>query len=105
MDAAVINVEIVDENGRVVPTACNEVVFAVRGEGRFLGAGNGDPCSHENDKVPRRKAFNGLCQLIVQSSREAGELTVAAESEGLAGDAVVIRSQVSGDRSQEGRQS
>ena len=49
-DAAVVRVEAVDEQGRVVPTAGNLVSFEVAGPGRIIGVGNGDPSSHEPDR-------------------------------------------------------
>ena len=49
-DATVFTVEARDARGRVVPTACNQVTFAIAG-GRILGVGNGDPSCHEPDQV------------------------------------------------------
>ena len=68
-DLAVINVSIVDAQGRPVPTADNKVTFAVNGPGRVIGVGNGDPSCHEPDKASERSAFNGLCMAIVQTKR------------------------------------
>ncbi|MGH9887255.1 MAG: beta-galactosidase, partial [bacterium] len=77
-DVAVITAAVVDANGRVVPVANDEITFEISGAGRLLGVGNGDPSSHESDRGPRRRAFNGLCAAIVQSAREAGTLRVRA---------------------------
>lgn len=82
-DAAIIKVNIVDEDGRVVPNADNEISFMVEGVGEFLGVGNGNPGSHEKDNIPVRRAFNGLCQLLVRTSGKAGVIKVTAQSEGL----------------------
>ncbi len=68
-DAAVINVDVVDENGAVVPTADNEIRFEVTG-GTLLGTGNGNPADHESEKKPVRRAFCGRCQAIVKASDE-----------------------------------
>ena len=48
-DAAVVNVAVVDAQGRVVPTANVAVSFSLGGPGRIIGVGNGDPTSHEPD--------------------------------------------------------
>lgn len=48
-DVAVYTVEIVDAQGRVVPTAGDLVRFELQGPGRLLGVGNGDPSCHEPD--------------------------------------------------------
>jgi beta-galactosidase len=92
-DLAVINVTIVDAQGRPVPTAGNKVAFTVSGPGSIIGVGNGDPSCHEPDKASERSAFNGLCMAIVQSKRgDAGSLSVTVTSAGLAGATVPVTS-------------
>jgi beta-galactosidase len=49
-DVSVITVQVEDDKGRVVPTAGNEISFALDGQGKILGVGNGDPSSHEPDQ-------------------------------------------------------
>jgi beta-galactosidase len=82
-DVSVVAVDIVDSAGRVVPTALDMVSFTVSGAGRLLGVGNGDPSSHESDRGPARRAFNGHCMAIVQSARAPGVLRVEAAASGL----------------------
>ena len=66
----------------MVPTASNTVSFAVSG-GTIIGVGNGDPASHEADKGTQRSLFNGLAQVIVQSTNVPGSITLTATSSGL----------------------
>jgi beta-galactosidase len=82
-DVAIIEVRVLDAEGLVVPTANNQIFFDVRGSGEFLGVGNGNPGSHESDKQPFRRVFNGLCQLLVRSGFDEGEIVVAASATGL----------------------
>ncbi len=82
-DVSVVAVSVVDSQGRVVPVAHNLISFQVSGAGRLIGVGNGDPSSHEADKASQRHAFNGLCVAIVQSTKQAGSITVQATSPGL----------------------
>jgi beta-galactosidase len=92
-DVAVVNVTIVDAQGRPVPTAGNMVTFAVSGPGSVIGVGNGDPSCHEPDKASERSAFNGLCMAIVQSKRgAAGSIAVTVTSEGLEAATVAVTS-------------
>lgn len=49
-DISVITVQVNDSERRFVPTANNEIAFAIEGPGRIIGVGNGDPSSHEPDK-------------------------------------------------------
>jgi len=82
-DLAAVTVQIVDAKGRFVPTANNSITFTVTGAGHLLGVGNGDPSSHESDKSNHRRAFNGLCLALVQSTDQSGRITLAATSPGL----------------------
>lgn len=83
-DVAVVNVSVVDRQGRIVPTADNSIAFEVSDNARIIGVGNGDPASHEPDKGTTRRVFNGLCQVLVQSTTQAGTIRLRAHSQGLA---------------------
>ncbi len=80
---AIIKVSVIDEQGRMVPTADDEISFQIEGAGKFLGTGNGNPGDHDPDKVPHRRAFNGLCQLLVNAIGEAGNIKITATSKNL----------------------
>jgi beta-galactosidase len=95
-------VEVHDAKGRIVPITDNEIAFSVRGAGKLIGTGNGDPTNQTPDKGSSRKAFGGLCMAIVQSTKTAGSITVEASSPGLAPatlavntKAVALRPQIS----------
>jgi beta-galactosidase len=77
-DIAVVKVEALDKDGRPVPTAQNLIGFNISGAGAFLGVGNGDPNCQESDKQPKRSLFNGLAQLILQSTKQPGEIQIEA---------------------------
>jgi beta-galactosidase len=89
-DVAHIVVEIRDEQGRRVPRAENEITFRIEGEGVLIGVDNGDPQSHDDYKANHRKAFDGLCLAIVQSTQKAGQITIGASSPGLGSRSVTI---------------
>ena len=96
-DVAVVTVEVQDQKGRVVPDACPLLTFTLEGNGRFLGAGNGDPmylgADHPKDKDCRQftiPAFNGLAQVLVQSGEEASTITLRCQSEKLQTGSVCI---------------
>jgi beta-galactosidase len=80
-DIAVLRVEVLDKEGRAIPTAHNMISFKMTGEGALIGVGNGDPNCQESDKDPKRSLFNGLAQVIVQSTRTPGTITVEAYCE------------------------
>ena len=77
-DVAVLRVEVLDKEGRAIPTADNLISFKVTGEGALIGVGNGDPNCQESDKEPKRSLFNGLAQVIVQATKTPGLITVEA---------------------------
>lgn len=82
-EVSVVKVSILDSMDRVVPTADNEVVFTIEGEGKIIGVGNGNPSSHEPDKSNMRRAFNGYCLVIVQATEKKGNMRLKASSKGL----------------------
>ena len=81
-DVAVIKVEGLDKDGRLVPIANNRIAFKITGNGALIGVGNGDPNCQESDKAPKRSLFNGFAQVIVQTTREPGEIQIEAHKDG-----------------------
>jgi beta-galactosidase len=83
-DAMPITVQAIDAKGRVVRTANLPVEFELSGKANIIGVDNGDPNCHEPQKGNKRSLYNGLAQLIVQSSEEGiGAVTLVARSPGL----------------------
>ena len=89
-DVAVITVEVQDQKGRLVPDACPMLFFRLEGAGRILGAGNGDPM-YPGEDHPRQNdchtfsipAFNGLAQILIQSSETPSSLVLSCQGEDL----------------------
>jgi beta-galactosidase len=81
-DVAVMKVEVLDKQGRLHPIADDLIAFNISGAGKLIGVGNGDPNCQESDKAPKRSVFNGLAQVILQSTKQAGEIRVEAKSDG-----------------------
>ncbi len=92
-DAKMVTVSLLDAKGRLVSFADNEVTFEVEGAGRLAGVGNGDPSSHERDKADHRKAFHGLCLVVLQAAEKGGSLTLKAASPGLTPARLTLRVQ------------
>jgi len=90
-DAVPVRVSITDGQGRVVPTADNLVRFSVSGPARIMGVGNGNPSSHEPDKAEQRRAFNGLCLVILQSTGKRGTIHLTAHARGLKPARIAIK--------------
>ncbi|NLP11458.1 glycoside hydrolase family 2 protein, partial [bacterium] len=92
-DVAILKAEIVDRNGVRVPQAGNLVHFTVEGAEKIIGVGNGDMASHEANQAAFRKAYNGLCAVIVQTTKTPGRFSVVATSPGLISDRFNLCSQ------------
>jgi len=71
-DVALVAVDILDNKGLFVGDASVLVHFAIQGEGKIIGVGNGDPSSHEPDKGMSRTTFGGKARVIVQSTKKSG---------------------------------
>ena len=71
-DVTVANVEMRDDKGRFVPTACVEMEFTAPEGSRILGWGNGDPTFQyverpvNGENFIKITTFNGLAQVILQ---------------------------------------
>jgi beta-galactosidase len=83
-DLIYITVRIEDKNKLLVPKSDNQLNFSIEGPGRIVATDNGDATSHESFQAKSKKAFNGLCLVIVAAEKGAtGSFTVKAESKGL----------------------
>jgi beta-galactosidase len=90
-DAEPVTVQIVDAQGRVVPTASEEVNFSVGGPAQIIGLNNGDPHNHESEKGTEHTVFHGLAQVTLQTTAGGhGNVILRAASDGLKTAALVI---------------
>ena len=89
-DVAPIAVALVDAKGQVVPGADNLVHFSVSGDGTLAGVANGNPSSHEANVADQRKAFRGLCMVLVRADDHPGAITVKAQASGIKPASIVI---------------
>jgi beta-galactosidase len=90
-DLAFITIRIEDKDKWLVPRSINLVNFTIDGPGKIVAVDNGDATSHDPFQASYRKAYNGLCLVIVKADKGAtGSFTVKAQSKGLKGSAVTI---------------
>jgi beta-galactosidase len=84
IDLIYLTVRIEDKNKLLVPKSNNQLNFSIEGPGRIVATDNGDATSHESFQAKSKKAYNGLCLVIVAAEKGAtGSFTVKAESKGL----------------------
>lgn len=97
LDVAVVNVEIQDAKGRIVPDACPVLSFRLEGDGRILGCGNGDPAYLGEDhpkQIDCREfqipAFNGRAQVLIQSGCQGGGIRLTCTATELKSEGIQI---------------
>ena len=84
VDLIYVTVRIEDKNKLLVPKSNNQLNISIEGPGRIIATDNGDATSHELFQAKSKKAYNGLCLVIVAAEKGAkGSFTVKAESKGL----------------------
>ena len=90
-DLIFITVRIEDKNKLLVPRSNNQLNFSIEGPGKIVATDNGDAASHELFQAKTKKAFNGMCLVIVAADKGAtGSFTVKSESKGLKAAAVKV---------------
>lgn len=89
-DVSYITAKIVDENGVLVPTAKDLVVFKVTGPGVVAAVDSGNNSSHEPFQASRRRAYQGLCFAMLKARAPRGRITITASASGLASASVTI---------------
>jgi beta-galactosidase len=90
-DLSYITVELLDDKGIRNPKADNLVNFSVEGPGTIIAVGSSNPMGTESFTRPKRKAYQGRCQLIVKAGKTAGEIRLNATSDGLESAQTIIR--------------
>ncbi|PCI35305.1 MAG: glycoside hydrolase family 2 [Flavobacteriaceae bacterium] len=92
-DLSFITVKVVDKDGNFCPLANNLVNFNIEGPGTIAAVGNGNAATTEPFQATYRKAFNGLCMLIIKSKRNhIGEINITVSSENLKSDHTTVNS-------------
>lgn len=90
-DLSFITVDVLDENGVIVPRESDQLTFDIEGPGKIVGMANGDPTNHESFKGNTHRAFHGKCLVVVQADREKGEVVLTASAPGLKQGTISIR--------------
>src|SRR5947209_11652571 len=80
-DPSYVTVEVVDQNGLVVPTSALPVRFIVSGDGELAATGSSAPNDAPSFHVPLRKTYQGRCLAILRPKGAAGPITLKAETD------------------------
>ncbi len=92
-DICYVDVEIVDEAGKVCPVNYDKITFEFEGEGEFLGGYNSGTFG-ETSVIHKDYCYAecGKNRVFVRSSRNAGEFTLTAKVESLPDAKITVKS-------------
>jgi len=91
-DLSFVTVTVTDKHGVTAPRADNRIHFTIEGPGAIVATDNGDPTSFESFQSHDRKAFNGLCLVIVRGEpRRPGKIKLTARADGLEAGTTLIK--------------
>ena len=92
LDLSFVTATVTDEAGVTAPRADDRISFTIEGPGEIVATDSGDPTSFEPFQSHDRKAFNGLCLVIVRGKAgQPGTVTVTARADGLRVGTATIR--------------
>ncbi len=91
-DIVVVEAILKDKNNNTSYLANNRVDFTVTGPGTIIGTDNGDAKCVDSFKLPWKNAYAGRCIVVIQSTKQAGKITVTATVDGIPGKAIQIES-------------
>src|SRR5690606_38593291 len=82
-DRSYVKIEIVDEEGNIVPDTDIPVNIEFSGSGAIIASGNAAPDDMESFRSLTPKTFRGRAIAILQPNEKAGELRLSVSAEGL----------------------
>lgn len=90
-DLSYIAVEVVDEQGTIIPSTDLPVTFQLSGVGELAGVGNANPTDLSSFQQARKTTFRGRCLAIVRPKGLAGSITLKASSPTVQSGELMIR--------------
>ena len=75
-----VRIHAVDQMGRRVPMAQDELRFEVNGDARIVAVTNGDINSNELNVTDHRKLWNGSAMVILRAGKSPGKITLKTKS-------------------------
>jgi beta-galactosidase len=82
-DLAFVALEVLDQDGSLVPDATAVVRFDISGAGELAATGTANPKDVRSFRQPLATTYHGKCLAIVRPTGSAGRITLVAKSDGL----------------------
>ncbi len=93
-DIAMVYIDVVDDQGNIVPNADNLINFTVTGNGNLIGVDNGNQRDDASFKLNNRKAFNGHAYAVVRAGKLPGNISLAVQADGLKPASISIKTEI-----------
>lgn len=95
-DLAYVNIEVVDQNGRLIPQDTFQLSLSVSGDGELIASGNASPNDMESVNNSVIKTYQGKAQAIIRPNEKARVIRFKVAAEGLLpGEITIMVSAVS----------
>ena len=79
-DLSFVKIEVVDDNGQVVPADSIQIELNLSGDGELIASGNASPDDMKSFNKPLIKTFNGRAQAIIRPFERSGVILLKAEA-------------------------
>lgn len=89
-DVSHVVVQLVDKDGRCVQTENANVEFEIEGPAKLLGVDCANHHKHQDFQSNKIETYKGRCLAIIQSTKEAGRVTLTAKADGFKSQSVVV---------------
>ena len=93
-DLSYVMVQVVDEQGRILPDAVVPISFSLTGAAELAAVGNGNPKDVASFRQPHRRTWHGVCAAVVRPNGQPGTAELRAESPGL--EPATVRIEIAG---------
>lgn len=90
-DLSYVNIEIVDQNGNVIPDTNLPVTIRYSGNGTVIAAGNASPDDMKSFRSLTPNTFRGKAMAIIQPNETPGTIQLSVSAEGLDDSSITIQ--------------
>ena len=90
-DLAFVEIELLDQEGRVVPDAQIGLSTSISGQGWMAGFGTGNPVTAEDYTDKMTVSWHGRALAVLRSGYESGELTLTVSARDLPEERISLR--------------
>jgi beta-galactosidase len=90
-DLSFLTLEVLDQDGQLVPDAALPVSFSISGAGELAASGTANPKDVESFRQPRLTTFHGRALAIIRPKGIAGAVTVRVQSAGFAPVTAIVQ--------------